>query len=265
MEAVKNGSICLGLKSRTHAVLCSVKRAQSELASYQEKIFKVDNQIGMAMAGLTADARLLCKYMRNECLNHQYIFNSQHPLGRLIDKVATKSQHRTQVSYKRPYGVGLLIIGVDQDGTHLFETDPSGNFYEYNAYSIGARSQSAKTYLENQLGALNGSDLETLILHGLKALKSAIQEDNELTSKSVEVAYVGLNDNFTQLTEADIEAYFTKLADFKPNDAMEVEQKEELIQLFFSLPKKKQINQVNQIRQHSVLQRSPLCLSLIHI
>lgn len=92
------------------------------------------------MAGLTSDARLLCKYMRNECLNHSYVYESPHPLNRLIFKVAEKSQAKTQVSGKRPYGVGLLVIGMDQDGPHLFETSPSGDYYEYNANAIGARS-----------------------------------------------------------------------------------------------------------------------------
>jgi 20S proteasome subunit alpha 6 len=41
-----------------------------------------------------------------------------------------------------------LVAGVDETGTHLFETCPSANYYEYTAMAIGARSQSAKTYLE---------------------------------------------------------------------------------------------------------------------
>ena len=65
MEAVKQGSVCLGLRSADYAVLCSLKRLPSELAGYQDKMFKVDDNIGMAMSGLTADARVLCKYMRN--------------------------------------------------------------------------------------------------------------------------------------------------------------------------------------------------------
>ena len=65
MEAVKQGSVCLGLRSSDYAVLCSLKRLPSELAGYQDKMFKVDDYIGMAMSGLTADARVLCKYMRN--------------------------------------------------------------------------------------------------------------------------------------------------------------------------------------------------------
>ena len=54
----------------------------------------------------------------------------------------------TQEYGRRPYGVGFLVIGQDNAGPHLYEFSPSGNSYEYYAMSIGARSQSAKTYLE---------------------------------------------------------------------------------------------------------------------
>lgn len=39
-------------------------------------------------------------------------------------------------------------MGHDEAGPHLFECSPSGNYFDYIAVSIGARSQSAKTYLE---------------------------------------------------------------------------------------------------------------------
>lgn len=54
----------------------------------------------------------------------------------------------TQRASSRPYGVGLLIAGHDQTGAHIFYNCPSGNYYEYKAMTIGARSQAAKTYLE---------------------------------------------------------------------------------------------------------------------
>ena len=222
MEAVKLGSICLGLRSSTEAVLCSLKRSQSELSGYQEKIFKVDDFIGMAIAGLNADARLLCKFMRNECLNHKYIYESAHPLNRLIFKVAEKSQGKTQVMNKRPFGVGLLIAGIDQDGPHLYETCPDGNYYEYNAYAIGARSQSARTYFENNLKKFRNCELKKLILHGLKALKSAVQDDADLNSKSVEISYVGPNKTFRLLTTEEIESALKDLENFKPEDEMEL-------------------------------------------
>lgn len=54
----------------------------------------------------------------------------------------------TQEYGRRPYGVGFLVIGLDHTGPHLYEFSPSGTSFEYFAVSIGARSQSAKTYLE---------------------------------------------------------------------------------------------------------------------
>jgi hypothetical protein len=88
MEAVKLGSACVGLKSKTHAVVCAVKRSPSELSSYQRKIFKIDDHVGIAISGLTADARSLSKYMRNECLNHRFVYDSPLPINRLVAQVA---------------------------------------------------------------------------------------------------------------------------------------------------------------------------------
>eukprot|EP01017_Pseudomicrothorax_dubius_P011794 TRINITY_DN144_c0_g1_i6.p1 TRINITY_DN144_c0_g1~~TRINITY_DN144_c0_g1_i6.p1 ORF type:complete len:151 (+),score=26.96 TRINITY_DN144_c0_g1_i6:261-713(+) len=125
MEAVKQGSICLGLKSQEYAVLCSLKRAPSELSSYMDKTFKVDDHMGLSMAGLTADARSLCKYMRNECLNYKYNYEVAHPVERLIFKIAEKSQKKTQSVSTRPYGVGLLVIGVDVSISRMLTDVPT--------------------------------------------------------------------------------------------------------------------------------------------
>lgn len=59
------------LQSNTHVVLATLKRSESELSSFQRKVFKVDDHMGIAICGIAADGRVLCKYMRNECLNHR--------------------------------------------------------------------------------------------------------------------------------------------------------------------------------------------------
>lgn len=69
-----------------------------------------------------------------------------------------ESQQHTQSSSKRPYGVSMLVAGYDeQTGVHLYQTCPSGNYYEFKAVAIGARSQSAKTYLEKHFDAIKQS------------------------------------------------------------------------------------------------------------
>lgn len=59
MEAVKQGSATIGLKNKDFAVLIALKRASSELSSYQKKIIEIDDHLGISMAGITADARVL--------------------------------------------------------------------------------------------------------------------------------------------------------------------------------------------------------------
>ena len=73
MEAVKKGNVTVGVKSDTHVVLVAFKRSSNHLAAYQEKLFKLDPKIGMAIAGLTSDARYLATFMRTECMNHRYV------------------------------------------------------------------------------------------------------------------------------------------------------------------------------------------------
>merc|ERR1712079_528594 len=108
--------------------------------------------------------------MRNECLNHQYVYDAPTNVGRLVSKVADKSQTKTQHGSKRPYGVGLLVAGVDEKGPHLFETCPSGNYFEYHAMAIGGKSTSAKTYLEKHFEKFKDASVEELVQHAVEAM-----------------------------------------------------------------------------------------------
>jgi hypothetical protein len=87
-EAVKRGSACVGLRSSTHAVLAGLKIARSQLASYQDKVFALDEHLGVAISGLTGDARVLSQYMRREAMNHRYIFESSLPINRLVTQLS---------------------------------------------------------------------------------------------------------------------------------------------------------------------------------
>ncbi|KAJ8981856.1 hypothetical protein NQ317_017534 [Molorchus minor] len=183
MEAVNLGSATVGLKSKTHAVLIALKRASSELSAYQKKIIGIDGHVGMAISGLTADARILSSYMRNECLNYKYSFDDEMPLNRLISVLGNKMQLCTQRYDRRPFGVGLLVAGYDDKGTHIYQTCPSANFYDCKAMSIGSRSQSARTYLEKHLQEVSSASLEELIKHGLRALRDTLPPEVDLNTK----------------------------------------------------------------------------------
>jgi len=219
MEAVKQGSACVGLKSPKFAVICALKRSSNDLGSFQKKIFKIDDHIGIAIAGLTADARVLSKYMRNECLNYKFVYEAPLQTSRLVSSIADKSQTHTQRYGKRPYGVGLLVIGYDQTGAHLYETCPSGNYWDWRAISIGARSQSAKTYLERKFEGFDALSLEELVIEALQALNETTGQDNEaLTIKNCSIGIVGKDTPFEILEGAKLKPYLDRL-ETKPTTA----------------------------------------------
>ncbi|CAN6898464.1 unnamed protein product, partial [Brassica oleracea] len=205
MEAVKQGSAAIGLRSRSHVVLASVNKAQSELSSHQRKIFKVDDHIGVAIAGLTADGRVLSRYMRSESINHSFTYESPLPVGRLVVRLADKAQQVcTQRSWKRPYGVGLLVGGLDESGAHLYYNCPSGNYFEYQAFAIGSRSQAAKTYLERRFESFNESSREDLIKDAILAIRETLQGET-LKSSLCTVSVLGVDEPFHFLDQESIQ------------------------------------------------------------
>eukprot|EP01123_Difflugia_compressa_P000688 TRINITY_DN10802_c0_g1_i1.p1 TRINITY_DN10802_c0_g1~~TRINITY_DN10802_c0_g1_i1.p1 ORF type:complete len:269 (-),score=33.50 TRINITY_DN10802_c0_g1_i1:19-825(-) len=221
MEAVKRqGSASVGLKSNTHAVVVGLqRRAASELSSYQRKIFDIDEHMGISISGLTADARVLCKWLRTECLNYHYVYEGRPLIGRLVKKIADKHQSNTQRAGRRPYGVGLLIVGYDSLGPHLYETDPSGNYYDYKAQSIGARSQSARTYLEKHFQTFEKASRDELIRHGLRALRECLtekknekdKEPDTLDEFNCSVGVVGVDEKFHILDADELKSFLATI------------------------------------------------------
>lgn len=151
-----------------------------------------DDHFGIALAGLASDARVLSNFMKQQALASKMTYNRPIPLERIVAQIGDKAQTSTQVYGKRPYGVGLLIAGVDETGPHLFEFQPSGMTQEMAACAIGARSQMARTYLERHLDKFADSTREELIKHGLLALKESLSQDKELTVENASIGVTGI-------------------------------------------------------------------------
>ncbi len=117
----------------------------------------------------------------------------------------------TQRYDRRPYGVGLLVAGYDDQGPHIYQTCPSANYFDCKAMAIGARSQSARTYLEKHLTEFLGSDLDELIKHGLRALRDTLPNEADLSTKNVSIGVVGRGTGFLILDEAATQGYLSQI------------------------------------------------------
>lgn len=206
-EAVKQGSVVVGIVSKTHAVLAAIKRNAEELSSYQKKVIPIDTHYGVALAGLASDARVLSNFMRQQSLSSRLTYDRPILLSDITSRIADRAQTNTQQYGRRPYGVGLLIAGVDARGPHLFEFQPSGVTQEMVACGIGARSQMARTYLERNIDEFEGSSREELIKHALRALKESLSQDKELTVDNTSLGVSGIGENFKLYEGQDIAEY----------------------------------------------------------
>lgn len=152
----------------------------------------VDDHLGLALAGLASDARVLSNFMKHQSLSSKMTYARPIPVERMVGMIGDRAQTNTQQYGRRPYGVGLLVAGVDELGPHLFEFQPSGMTQEMLACAIGARSQMARTYLERHLDEFADCSREELLKHGLRALKESLAQDKELTVDNTSAGIVGI-------------------------------------------------------------------------
>lgn len=94
---------------------------------------EIDTHIGCAMSGLIADARTLVEKARVEAQNYRFSYNETLSVESLTQAICDHSIQfgDSEAKMSRPFGVSLLIAGVDETGTHLFQTDPRGTFVKY--------------------------------------------------------------------------------------------------------------------------------------
>ena len=187
-ESVKRGTTTAGLKFKDGVVLVCDKRIISRLIIPEsiEKMFKIDNHVGVATSGLMADARQLVARSRVEAQINRITYGATVPVDVLVKKICDFKQSFTQYGGSRPFGTALLIGGVDDNGIHLFETDPSGAYQSYHAGAIGSGRNTVIEYFEK-----NWKDTLTLnaaMKLGLEALRNA--NDAELNRDAVEVAVI---------------------------------------------------------------------------
>jgi len=190
-EAVKRGTTALGIKYRDGVILIVDKRVSSRLleATSIEKIFKIDDHIGVASSGLVGDARSLVDRARIECQINKITYDEKIDVEVLSKKLCDHMQTYTQFGGARPYGTALLIAGVSDGYARLFETDPSGTLLEYKATGIGIGRPAVMKVFEEKYD--EEADLDSSVSLGLKALHEATEgkfDVNTVEIGSIETA-----------------------------------------------------------------------------
>lgn len=195
MEAIKLGSTAVGIRSPEGVVLAVEKRVTSPLVCPEsiEKILEIDDHMGCATSGLSADARTLVDHARVEAQAHWFTYDEKMPVESNVNAVADmaldfsdSNKDRKRVM-SRPFGVALLVGGYDPtDGPVLFVTEPSGTFSKYLAAAIGGAQDGANSMLQEQYDKdMTLAAAQTL---ALTTLRQVMEE--KLSKDNIEVAVI---------------------------------------------------------------------------
>jgi len=150
LEAVRRGTTIIGLRCTDGVVLAAQLRVHPlQERTLNDKIFKIDEAIGAAASGLSADARALVAQARILAQIHKLTYGEPIPVRSLTKQVCDYIQSYTQHAGVRPFGASLMVVGVEE-APQLFVTDPIGSFWSYKAHAVGQGASTAIKILEKE-------------------------------------------------------------------------------------------------------------------
>jgi proteasome alpha subunit len=198
IETVRRGTLAIGIKSKTGVILAVEEKARKlQISNVTQKIFQVDDHVGVAAAGYIPDARTQVDHARFFAQSNRLIYDEPVDVEGVAKNIADMAQQFTQYAGVRPFGVALILAGVDKNGAALFLTDPSGTYIGYDAVAIGAGSDQVTEFLEksynNDISMDQASTLamESIYLvsedkTGIRHIKMAIIDNDTKTVRKVE-------------------------------------------------------------------------------
>ena len=200
LKAVDNGENSLGIKAKNGVVIATEKKASTILVDEDsfKKVQNVADHIGCVYSGIGPDYFSVIKKARKDCMKYEQIYRDKISVHLLAKSVAELMQEYTQAGGVRPFGISLLIAGVDDDGPKLYQVEPSGAFHSYKAASQD------NNFLEKRYE--DDIELEDAIQMALLTMKEGFE--GEMNEKNVEIGVISTEDGkFRTLTEQEVKDY----------------------------------------------------------
>lgn len=149
IETVRRGTIAVGIKSKDGIVIAVEEKPRKlQISDVAQKIFQIDDHVGLAAAGYIPDARSQVDNARFFSQSNKLIYDEPVEVETIAKHLADQSQQFTQYAGVRPFGVSLIIGGVVNNNPELYLTDPSGTYISYEAIAIGSDSDKVTDFLE---------------------------------------------------------------------------------------------------------------------
>ena len=192
LETVKRGTLAIGIKGKDGVIIAVEEKSRAlQVSEITQKIFQIDDHIAAAAAGYIPDARVQVDNARYFSQSNKLTYDEPVEIETVAKHIADQNHQFTQYSGVRPYGVSLIIAGVDRNGSNVFIIDPSGTFVSYAAVAIGLGADDVNSFLEKNYKedmsmeeagslAIAGINLKNEKHEGVEHIKmSQVREDNK--------------------------------------------------------------------------------------
>ena len=204
-KTVKQGSTALGLACKDGVVFVVDKRVTSKLLVPEaiEKTFRIDDHIAAAASGIISDARVLVDRSQLRAQQHAVSYDSKIDVLSIVKEICDLKQMCTQSGGLRPFGVSLLVGGVEDDGTvKLFLTEPYGLYFQYKAVVIGEGEDEIEPILQKKYRNMT---VEEGLKFGLQTMKDFLKAD--FNFERIDAMYIDVKTRrFTKLTDDELKA-----------------------------------------------------------
>jgi len=151
-KTVRLGSSSIGMVCSDGAFIIADKRSEDKLIVKESanKIYEIDSHIIVSIAGIVADARILIENAQILSQQHRVTYDSPVEPELIIKEISNTQQKFTQYGGARPFGVSLMVAGVNQGKPELFTSDITGNYFSYHSNSIGENDERIKEKLREK-------------------------------------------------------------------------------------------------------------------
>ncbi len=205
-EDVKTGTTILGLVCKDGVVIATERRAtMGTLIAHKstKKLYKIDDHLAMATAGLVGDLQILARYLSAEANLYRLKRDTNIP----VQSAATLMSNILNQRKFYPYYVQLIIAGWDSQGGHVFSLDAAGGAIPDKYTSGGSGSPYVFGVLEDSfrddMTANEGVDL------AIRAVNAAMGRDSA-SGNGIDVAIINEKE-FKTLPDDEVKKRLQKL------------------------------------------------------
>jgi len=206
IEEVKKGTTTIGMVCKDGVVMATEMRAtMGTLIAHKttQKLFKIDDNLGLTVAGVVGDAQTLARYITAEV----ELYKLKRGQQMSVRSAATLTSNILAGSRFYPYWVGLILGGVDREGNHVYALDMVGGAIPDDYVTTGSGSPYVYGVLEDHyekgMAVNDGIDLAMRSLHAAMRRDSASGDGYSVASIT--------KDGFASLDDKEVQKRLSKL------------------------------------------------------